>query len=75
MCYLVYYEIAEDTSKPTVTRSKIFTKTLIDPIYKEENELKCGSKLPDGRLMIGRMMYLCKVIMKGQKTVIDRRWE
>ena len=30
MCFLVYYLIAEDTSEPTITRRKTFTKTLID---------------------------------------------
>ena len=30
MCFLVYYLMAEDTSAPTVTRRKTFTKTLID---------------------------------------------
>ena len=51
----------------TSTRRDTFRRTLVNAVYKEEEVLKCSAKLPDGKSVIGRMMYLCKTVSKGQR--------
>jgi len=51
------------------TRSQRVKKTLDDVVYQEAEEIFCGSKLPSGQAVIGRIMYLCKKAGPGQRQM------
>ena len=43
------------------------TKEIFNEIFVEVSELKATGKLPTGKKVIGRMLYLCKKKQKGKK--------
>ena len=53
----------------TTTRSDTFTRTLLDTVYKEQNELPNSAKLPDGRSVMGHMIKLTKKAKKGERQI------
>merc|ERR1712179_781447 len=48
------------------------TKELLNEKFVEVLELKSTGKLPTGSIVIGRMLYLCRKNIKGQKKAMSR---